>query len=95
MKDTKVTRSQRIEAAEEIREIADQISELLDHALQVYRAGGGFVERAEGYWHAHIKNALYRNSASMSDAADELAGDGCYSERYRDEENNEEDNDEE
>lgn len=84
---TQVTEEQRIEAAEELREIAQQISDLVDQAMEVYRSAGGFEARARAYWHAHIKDAIEgERSASMMDAADELQRIGSYKDEFDDEE---------
>jgi len=77
------------QAAERIREIADEIRELLAEAIDLTDYDSGAYSRARSYWYPHILIALggdhgYLGSSmcSMEDTARELeeGDDGTYEE---------------
>lgn len=82
------------QAAERIREIADEIRELLAEAIDLTDYDEGAYNRARSYWYPHILIALggdhgYLGSSmcSMEDTARELeeGDDGTYEEEEGDE----------
>jgi hypothetical protein len=46
------------ESIDRMKEIQNEIEELLNEALDIYTANGGFREQARSYWYAHILGAL-------------------------------------
>lgn len=54
-----ITRDELLEVASDLREVQQQMQDLVDQARRVLRRVGGTIHhRAEAYWLAHITTAL-------------------------------------
>ena len=94
---------ERAEAIDRLREIQEEIEELLGEAKRCIRAAGGTktqtMIRAEAYWIAHIIGALRNDHgylggsmATMQDTIEELeSDDDCDEDLERPDDNDEED----